>query len=111
MNIPSEYILFGGAIVVSVIGWFLKGVIDTVKSHDSLLGLHNNELIKAMAEIKALENATKVEHNHFVQLVNSKFDTLERSLGDLNVNIKELNTTLQSIKEDNAVLKAKYQKS
>ena len=111
MNIPSEYILFGGAIVVSVIGWFLKGVIDTVKSHDSLLGLHNNELIKAMAEIKALENATKVEHNHFVEMVNSKFDTLDKSLGDLNTNIRQLNHTLQEITKDNAVIKAHYQKS
>jgi len=110
MNIPSEYILFGGAIVVSVIGWFLKDVTSDVKSHDTLLGLHNNELIKIMAEIKALENSTKIEHGHFVEMVNSKFDNLEKSLGDLNINIKQLNSTLQGIKEDNAVLKAKYQK-
>lgn len=110
MNTPSEYIILLMSIITTIIGFFLTRVINKVDSHDNLLGSHNNEIIKAMAEIKALENSTRIEHNHFAELANSKFETLDKNLGDLNISIKELNKSIQLLREDNATLKAKFQK-
>ena len=92
----EEIVYFIGSVVISVLGYFLKGTMDDVKYMKAELVVVKTDNIKQQGEIDMLRQ----DHLNKINGLDNKIDELKESLKELTKEIKTLNIEFVKIMSD-----------
>ena len=93
----EELVYFIGSVVISVLGYFLKGTMDDVKFMKKELECVKTDNIKQQGEI----NMLRQDHSSKFENLDDKIDELKETLKELTKEIKALNIEFAKALSDN----------
>ena len=93
----EELVYFIGSVVISVLGYFLKGTMDDVKFMKKEIEMIKTDNVKQQGEI----NMLRQDHSSKFENLDDKIDELKDTLKELTKEIKALNIEFAKALSDN----------
>ena len=93
----EEIVYFIGSVVISVLGYFLKGTMDDVKFMKKDIERVKTDNVKQQGEI----NMLRQDHMNKINSLDDKIDELKETLKELTKEIKSLNIEFAKALSDN----------
>ena len=93
----EQVVYFIGSVVISVLGYFLKGTMDDVKFMKKEIEMVKTDNVKQQGEI----NMLRQDHMNKINSLDDKIDELKETLKELTKEIKSLNIEFAKALNDN----------